>query len=166
MDIPSSFNELFLQRQKDIFAYVLTLVPDRNDAEDVYQQTCLALLRKQAEFDPSREFFPWACGFALNEVRRFRRAHGRERVHLDDAVIEALANVQFKSDRQMESQLEMLMDCLAALPDEKRQVLMQCYRYHGGLKDLALRLRIAPDALYKRLERIRKTLFECMEKGK
>ncbi len=71
---PNPFNELFLRHQKDVFAYILTLTPDRNDATDVYQQTCLALLEKQAEYDPRREFFPWACGFALNEVRRFRRA--------------------------------------------------------------------------------------------
>lgn len=166
MTSSTNFNELFLRRQKDIFAYVLTLVPDRNDAEDVYQQTCLALLQKQAEFDPGREFFPWACGFALNEVRRFRRAHGRERTHLDDAVIESLASVQFKSEGQMESQLALLMDCLAELSLEKRQVLMQSYSYHGGLKDLASRLCIEPDTLYKRLERIRKMLFECMQKGK
>ncbi len=75
MASPSSqIHELFLRHQKDVFAYILTLVPDRNDAEDVYQQTCLALLEKQSEYDVGREFFPWACGFALNEVRRFRRA--------------------------------------------------------------------------------------------
>ena len=88
----NQIHELFLRHQKDVFAYILTLVPNRNDAEDVYQQTCLALLEKQAEYDLGREFFPWACGFALNEVRRFRRAHYRERTQLDDAVIESLAS--------------------------------------------------------------------------
>jgi RNA polymerase sigma-70 factor, ECF subfamily len=164
--LPNPFNELFLQHQRNVFAYILTLVPDRNDAEDVYQQTCLALLEKQSEFDPRRAFFPWACGFALNEVRRFRRAHGRERMQLDDAVIESLASVQFKSAQRIDDQLDLLMDCLAALPADKRQTLMQCYTFHGGLKDLAVRLQIEPDALYKRVERIRKTLFECMEKSK
>ena len=61
---PNPFNELFLRHQKDVFAYILTLVPDRDNAADVYQQTCLALLEKQAEYDRQRAFFPWACGFA------------------------------------------------------------------------------------------------------
>jgi RNA polymerase sigma-70 factor, ECF subfamily len=160
------FNEPFLRHQKDVFAYILTLVPDRNDAADVYQQTCLALLEKQAEYDARREFFPWACGFALNEVRRFRRAHYRERMQLDDAVIESLASVQFKSASKIGGQLDLLMDCLASLPADKRETLMHCYAHRGPMKDLAARLGLDANALYKRLERTRRLLIECMEKTK
>ena len=102
----------------------------------------------------------------MNEVRRFRRAHYRERTQLDDAVIESLASVQFKSARQIQSQLDLLTECLEALPADKRELLIECYSYHGALKDLAGRLQIETDTLYKRLERIRKSLFECIEKGK
>jgi hypothetical protein len=42
---------------------------------------------------------------------------------------------------------------------------MQCYSHHGGMKDLASRLNLDPNTLYKRLERIRKVLIECMEKA-
>lgn len=157
---------LFLQHQRDVFAYILTLVPDRNDAEDVFQQTCLALLEKQSEFDLSKEFFPWACGFALNEVRRFRRGHWRERMQLSDAAIESLAGVQFKSAQKIGAQLDLLMECLAELPAEKHELLMQSYSYHGRLAELAKWLRIEIDTLYKRLERIRTTLLKCIEKGK
>jgi RNA polymerase sigma-70 factor, ECF subfamily len=163
---PNSFNELFLRYQKDVFAYILTLAPDRNDADDVYQQTCLALLEKQTEYDPGRAFFPWACGFALNEVRRFRRAHHRERMQLDDAAIESLASVQFKSAEQIDRQLDLLMDCLALLPPDKQETLMHCYAHRGAMKDLAARLGVDANALYKRLERTRRLLIECMEKTK
>jgi RNA polymerase sigma-70 factor, ECF subfamily len=163
---PNPFNELFLRHQKDVFAYILTLISNRNDAADVYQQTCLALLEKQAEYDLKREFFPWACGFALNEVRRFRRSHNRERMQLDDAVIESLASIQFHSSKQIDGQLDLLMDCMASLPNEKRETLMECYSHHGGMKDLASRLNLDPNTLYKRLERIRRLLMECMEKAK
>jgi RNA polymerase sigma-70 factor (ECF subfamily) len=163
---PNPFNELFLRHQKDVFAYILTLVPDRNNAADVYQQTCLALLEKQAEYDPRRTFFPWACGFALNEVRRFRRNHYRERMQLSDAVIESLASVQSKSANHIDGQLDLLMGCLDLLPVDKREMLMQCYAHHGGMRDLAARLALDPNTLYKRLERIRGILMECMEKAK
>ena len=162
---PNPFNELFLRHQKDVFAYILTLVPDRDDAAEIYQQTCLALLEKQAEYDPQRAFFPWSCGFALNEVRRFRRAHHRERTQLSDAVIESLADVQLKSASQIERQLDLLMECLDSLPIDTRETLMECYAHHGGMRDLAARLALDPNTLYKRLERIRKILMECMEKA-
>ena len=163
---PNPFNELFLRHQKDVFAYILTLIPDRNDAADVYQQTCLELLEKQSQYDSRREFFPWACGFALNEVRRFRRAHYRERMQLDDAVIESLASVQLKAAGQIEGQLDLLMECLKSLPADKRETLMRFYAHHGAMKDLAARLGLDTNTLYKRLERIRRLLIECMEKVK
>lgn len=158
------FNELFLRHQRGIYAYILTLVPDRNDAEDVFQQTCLTLLEKADEFDSERSFFPWACGFALNEVRRFRRSHCRERAQLDDAVLESLASVQLKSAGQLEKKLDLLMECVAALPPEKRDLLAKAYGCARGLKGLATHLQIDINTLYKRLERIRTALFLCMER--
>lgn len=161
---PRAFNELFLRHQRDVYAYILTLVPDRNDAEDVFQQTCLMLLEKAAEYDPERRFFPWACGFALNEVRRFRRTHYRERAQLDDAVIESLASAQAQPGAQIDKRLDLLKDCVAALPPEKRDLLAKAYGCARGLKDLAAHLQIDLNTLYKRLERIRRLLFACMER--
>lgn len=160
-----TFNESFLRYQRDVFAYIVTLVPDRNDAEDVFQQTCVALLERQAEYDPQRNFFPWACGFALNAVRRHRRSHRRERTPLSDAVVETLANVQARSARRIAVRLELLIECLEQLPAEKRELLMSCYTRKGGLDELAAQLQIEINALYKRLERIRRVLFECVNRG-
>jgi RNA polymerase sigma-70 factor, ECF subfamily len=162
---PRAFHELFLRHRRDVFAYIITLVPDRNDAEDVFQQTCVAILERQSQYDPRRPFFPWACGFALNAVRRHRRAHHRERTPLSDAAIETLANVQSKSAQHIESRLALLLDCLAELPVDKRELLMRCYTRQGSLDELAAQLQIEANALYKRLERIRRVVFECMSRG-
>ncbi len=81
-------------------------------------------------------------------------------------MIESLSSVQFRSAGKIDAQLDLLTECLEALSAEKRELLIQCYSYHGALKDLARRLKIETDTLYKRVERIRKTLFNCIEKGK
>jgi RNA polymerase sigma-70 factor, ECF subfamily len=160
-----SFNELFQHHQKDVFAYILTLASDRHDASDIYQHTCLALLEKRGEYDQGRPFFPWACGFALNEVRRFRRAHSRERMQLSDSAIESLASVQSRDGDQIDGKLDLLMNCLETLPADKRKTLMECYSHRGGMRELAVRLALDPNTLYKRLERTRKMLMECMERA-
>ena len=162
---PNLFHELFLLHQREVFAYIVTLVPDRNDAEDIFQETCLKLFEKAKEFDSARKFFPWACGFALNEVRRFRRSHYREKWQFDDVVFESLASVQVKSADVIETRLQLLMHCLAELPTEKRELLLHCYSCRESLNHLAVQLGVEPQTLRKRLERMRKTLFECMENG-
>lgn len=159
------FHELFLRHQREVFAYIVSLVPDRNDAEDIFQETSLRLFEKAEEFDSSRKFFPWACGFALNEVRRFRRAHHREKWQFDDTLFESLADVQVRAAEAIQARLDLLTSCMAELPQEKRDLLLQCYGCRETLNDLASQFQIEPQTLRKRLERIRKTLFECMEKG-
>ena len=161
--LPNSFSELFLQKQREVFAYIVTLVSDRNDAEDIFQETCLQLFQKANDFEPGRQFFPWACGFALNEVRRFRRAHHREKHQLDDDVFEALAAFQIRSADAIDVRIQRLTDCMAKLPPEKKQFLLQCYSCQDSLKTLAAEFEIEPQTLRKRLERIRKALFDCIK---
>jgi RNA polymerase sigma-70 factor (ECF subfamily) len=56
------FVERFVRSQDRIYAYVATLLPNRADAEEVFQQTSLILWKKWQQFDPSRDFVRWACG--------------------------------------------------------------------------------------------------------
>ena len=98
-------------------------------------------------------------------MRRFRRAHHRERWQFDDVVFESLASIQVKLSDAIEARLDLLMDCLAELPAEKRELLLQCYGCRESFNDLATQFSVEPQTLRKRLERIRRTLFECMEKG-
>ena len=59
------FLSLFLRSEREIFRYVAALVPNLTDAEDIVQQTAIALWEKFDAYDPSQPFTPWACRFAL-----------------------------------------------------------------------------------------------------
>ena len=49
----------------------LALLPNEQDAQDVFQRTSLVLWQKFDQFDSDRDFLPWACGVAHYEVRNF-----------------------------------------------------------------------------------------------
>src|SRR5262249_45038971 len=68
---PSLFVRLLLQHQNGLLRYVLPLVGNLDDAEDVVQQT--ALWQKFDQYDPSRPFLPWAKRFAHHEVLMYHR---------------------------------------------------------------------------------------------
>ncbi len=53
------------------FRYVAALVPNVADAEDIVQQTALALWEKFDAYDPSQPFTPWAWRFALNKTKHW-----------------------------------------------------------------------------------------------
>ena len=65
------FLSLFLRSEREIFRYVAVLVPNVTDAEDIVQQTAMALWEKFDAYDPGQPFTPWACRFALNKARQW-----------------------------------------------------------------------------------------------
>ncbi len=49
--VGEAFARLFAENQRRIFAFILTLLPSREDAEDVFQDVSVVLWRKSAQFD-------------------------------------------------------------------------------------------------------------------
>jgi DNA-directed RNA polymerase specialized sigma24 family protein len=69
------FPSLFLRSEGEIFRYVAALAPKVTDAEDLVQQTALALWEKFDACEPAQPFTPWACRFAGNGAE----GHWREK---------------------------------------------------------------------------------------
>src|SRR5579862_6568829 len=76
-DSQARFLGLFLSSERELFRYVAALVPNVADAEEIVQQTAVALWKKFDQFDPAQPFTPWACRFAINFVKQW--AASRER---------------------------------------------------------------------------------------
>ena len=157
------FAERIVRNQRRVFAYIVTLLANRDDAEDVFQNTCLILWKKWDEFDPSRDFFGWACGIAHNEVRNLLRRKRPARLQLSEDVMARIAETRLKADKFLEIRGQFLALCLERLADAQRRLVEQCYLGDKPIKALAEEMSISPAALTMRLQRIRKILFECME---
>ena len=68
-----AFMRLVFESERELLRYVMAVVPDRADARDVVQDALVALWKKRAQYDPAFPFVPWACRFAMNEIRMHRR---------------------------------------------------------------------------------------------
>jgi RNA polymerase sigma-70 factor, ECF subfamily len=163
-DAESAFVTALVAHQRRIYAYITALLPAPGDAEDVYQQTCLALWRKREQFDPSRAFFPWACGFARNEVFKYVKASRSYRVHVSEELLESLAVEQAAGDTLAEARRRALDGCLAKLETRQRSLLERCYQGLDTIKAVAGDMGISPAALTMRLQRIRHVVVKCVEK--
>jgi len=78
------FVRLLARHDREVYRYVLTLLPDRTEADDVLQETAAALWEKFGEYDPDKPFYPWACRFAFFEVLKHRRRVGRSRLRFSE----------------------------------------------------------------------------------
>ena len=71
------FDEQFVRSHRHVFRYIAALVPNRDDAEEVFQDTCLKILEKWRDYDAIRPMVPWACGIAQNMARKFYERNRR-----------------------------------------------------------------------------------------
>lgn len=159
------FLSLFLRSEREIFRYVSALVPSVADAEDIVQQTAVALWEKFHAYDPAQPFTPWACRFALNKARQWMERHQRWRALLESGLAEELMRRREELRPDLEAKLGRLEGCLERLPDAQRSLVEGYYYRRTGISALAGELGRTEAATYKALQRIRQTLQDCIERS-
>jgi RNA polymerase sigma-70 factor (ECF subfamily) len=157
------FLSLFLRSEREVFRYVAALVPNVTDAEDIVQQTALALWEKFEAYDPAQPFTPWACRFALNKARQWIERRQRWQALLDHGLAEELARRREALAPEFERRLRQLEDCLRKLPPMQRSLVEGYYYERADVESLASRSGRTVAATYKMLQRIRQALQLCVE---
>jgi RNA polymerase sigma-70 factor, ECF subfamily len=159
------FLSLFLRSEREVFRYVSALVPNVSDAEDIVQQTAVALWERFDAYDPAQPFTPWACRFALNKARQWIERHQRWRALLDNGLAEELARRREELRPEIESRLRRLEGCVGLLPDDQRNLVEGYYYRREEIDQLAARTGRTAASTYKALQRIRQTLQACVERS-
>ena len=153
---------LMTRHQRRIFSYIYTLVPRRHDAEDLLQETCLVVCEKFREFQPGTDFAAWACQIAYWRVRYSRQRFARSKVVFDQDVVDAVAQTAAAMAPELDERHEALANCLQKLYPRDREFVLRRYEPGSGVKEAAHGSGRSMDAAYKALNRIRKTLLDCV----
>ncbi len=156
------FTRLFLSSEREIFRYVAAIVPNLHDAQDIVQETAVALWKKIDEYDPAEPFVPWACRFAVYEARSYARKSDRWRAFLSDDLAETLANRLDEMGGELDERVEYLNGCLDELPHHEQQIVRSYYYERDSVETVATATGRSIDAIYKTLQRIRKALLACI----
>src|SRR5439155_10020508 len=155
---------LLIRHQEELFRYIYSLLPHQEDARDALQETSVALYRKFADYDPAKPFLAWAYGFAYLEVLKQRERSCRGGWHLRDDLVELLARERQEQEADLHARLEALEVCLTELPPHDRELIHQRYSRACPIDELVVRLGTSRRTLFRNLDRIRRTLFECINR--
>ncbi len=164
-DASAEFVRLYTASQTEIHRYILAMVPDRENAQEILQETVLDLWKKLDQYDRDQPFINWACRFALYQVLKFRRAQGKAGKLLSPEMLEQLAAEQAaEPDDERVQRQQALQGCLAQLPPQDRTLLEQRYGHSQSIKQTAAEMGKTVDALYSRLKQLRKALYHCVQR--
>ncbi len=158
------FVRLFADNEQQIFKYIFALLPSPEDARDVFQNTSVVLWRKFDQFEPGSRFVAWACQIARYEVLDFRKQQSRDRIRLlvDDGLFEQIAEERISQTAVPVDRQRALIDCLAKLDQRDRELIQRRYGGTETIKQLSEDWGRPTNTLYNALQRVRRTLLQCV----
>src|SRR5947209_5262765 len=160
------FLRLFLQNERRLYAYILTLLPHRADVDDVLQEASLVMWDKFDERRPPDDFAAWGCRIAYFKVLDFYKKSQRSRVCFSQALLERLAEtaVEQAGTLQLDDRREALAACLEKLNARDRDLLARRFAAGATTRSTAAEVGRSVDATYKALSKIRQALFDCVSR--
>ena len=166
VDRSAEFVRLLTEHDRGILLYILSLVPNWTDAEEIQQETNVKLWQGFAKFQSGSDFGAWARTVAWYEVLSFRERRQRQWLRTSQDFLEQVAaevEVESLADKAAGRQ-QALADCVERLSAFSRELLRLYYTVGWKARDIAKNLRSTPDAVYKALQRARLDLRHCMDR--
>ncbi len=162
-----SFLRLFLRNERRVYAYILTLVPNRADADDILQDASLVMWDKFDERNPPDDFAAWGCRIAYFKVLDFYKKGRRARVRFSQAMLERVAEtaVEQAAALQLDERRDALAGCLEKLPPRDQDLIARRFAPGATTQSAAAAVGRSVDAVYKALAKIRQALFDCVTKA-
>lgn len=163
-DRHEQFVVLFARSEPGLHAFVLSMEPHWDAAEEIMQQTSLVLWRKFDEYRTGTSFLNWACQIARYELLNHRKKHQRSRLRFNDAMFDTLADESMQDAEQLADERRALSHCLGKLDGDDRSILDRAYAGRETIGQIADALGRTHNSLYKRLNRIRESLLMCIRR--
>lgn len=133
----------------------MTLCTDPYEAEDLYQETWLKVVRNISRYDPAREFEPWLTKICVNTYRNTLRRIARSPV------------LSFRDTREKDTMMqsvpapekkdyEPLYEAVRNLPEKMRLTVVLFYFEDMDIRSAAEVLGVPPGTVKSRLSKARK----------
>lgn len=160
----AEFVRLWTMASPKVHIYILTMVMNWADADDLLQDVGVTAWEKFAEFDRTREFVPWACGIARNKILLFKRNEGRCLAWSPELIDRIESGGLSFAASDLDEYRESLQKCLDELPAGDRRLVATWEGQQTTIKKVADELGRSVEALYKTVQRLRVRIFECVQR--
>ena len=157
---------LWTLAQPRISAFVVSVVRDFQDRDDLMQDIAVAVVDSFDSYDSNRSFPKWALGVARNQFKTYlrNRKRDRERLVFDDATLDCVEKAFSGEPKEEIRKLDYVRECIGELEGRGRKLCN--LRYEEGLKPAAISdaVGLPGTAVRKALQRIREKLRQCIER--
>lgn len=163
LDSQIQFIQLLTSHQGRLYAYILTLIGDADQARDVMQETNTVLWQKADQFELGTNFSAWMMKTAYYQVMAYRQKRSREKLVFDDEITAQLAETANERNDKLDQQMMLLNSCIEKLSDRHQEMIR--YRYQEGfeMEKMAEFFDRSAAAIKQALFRARANLIQCVQ---
>lgn len=163
-DRMEAFARELTRHQPRLRGLIQCLLFNRQDVEDVWQDTNVVLLRKAADFRPGTDFWAWSSQVARYQVLTHCKKIKRDRLVFSDELLAMLADDLGSRAVEIDDRRLALDACLTKLPAPQRQLLELRYGPKSSIEEIAVSLERSAGSIRQALFRIREALLACIER--
>ena len=155
------FVELFTKHQKNIFFYILSLVSNHSDAEDILQETAGDMWKMFDRYERGTNFLSWSFTIAKFRVLKYRRNQNKKLQILDDVLFQKL-DEELQARKNTGDRHIALEGCLKRLNSTERALLRLHYEEGRTYRAIAKKYHYAERRIYTVMSRIHISLRDCI----
>lgn len=155
------FVDLLGEHGAQVYSFIRASIRRDHDAEDVYQQTVMAMWEAFGNFQSGSNFRAWACQIAKFRILRYYDSQRGLR-QFSERMLDMLVDSQEEPARADE-RIAALRRCIARLTVADRRLLQERYMDGSSVNSLAEELDRSSQSICNSLRRIRSRLFRCVE---
>ncbi len=139
--------------------YIFSRVSNKEEAEDILQETLISAHESYAFFEGKSSFLTWMCGIANHEIADFYRKKKIKTLlfsrfpFLENIVSEALSPDESYEKQELRKEVKKILSCLA---EGYSQILRLKYYKELSMSEIAKQLKTTIKAVESRLSRARK----------
>ena len=159
----NDFFKLLMKNQKAIYSYILSMVHNCSDADDIMQETMSLMWERFEQFQPGTNFGAWGVKIARFKTLSFLRKNRRNEEMFDESLMERIEDCHGRKITQMNTRLVALQGCLKKLNGRDRKLIGILYDEGLKITELAMRVNRPVQGLYKVMARIHTSIRRCVD---
>ncbi|WP_158882779.1 sigma-70 family RNA polymerase sigma factor [Rhodanobacter sp. L36] len=170
---PAAFRMIYYRYRDRVHRYTLRLAPRSSDAEEVFQDIWMAVIRGRHSYDPKLSFSAWLFSIAHRRAADRWRHLGRHAPDLqrctDADVADSLESTALVAHETPERHAQndalhrALLDAVDALPPRQREAFLLKAEGDLSLEDIAIAVRAPRETVKSRLRYAQQRLRDALE---
>jgi RNA polymerase sigma-70 factor (ECF subfamily) len=160
------FHRLLFRNQNRIYAYVLTLIGNYTDADDVMQETISVMWQKFTDFKAGTNFISWGISIAHYKILDYRRNKQKDGklCQYNNDLLEQFGYEVTKSSALFDEKFALLRNCIEKLKGRYLTIIKLRFQEDLNPSVIADRCGISISNVYQILSRAYHMLISCVNK--